>query len=107
MTESTAAERTKVTAPLVRTIHAGGGKSVLQKQVLSTLELRAMAQQFCPNGVDSKTLLSYNRNLGQFIVLCSWVRPAVQRISRVTDPKEVSLRNSASNGSCKQACSLG
>ena len=62
-------------------------------------------QQIYPKSFDNKRRLSYNRYLGQFNVLCSMVRPAVQRITVVTQPKEVSLRNSASNGSFKQACS--
>lgn len=45
------------------------GGQVLHKQVLSTLKLKAITQQFCPNCVDIKTLLSYNRNLGQLNVL--------------------------------------
>lgn len=72
---------------LVTVVHAGGGLSVLQKQVLSTLKLKAITQQLCPNGVDNQTLLSYNSNMGQRNVLCSWVRSAVRRIRGVTLPK--------------------
>jgi len=73
----------------------------------STFKRKAVPDLFIQNQLTSKPTCRTIEYIGQRNVLYSMVRPAVQKITVVTQPKEVCLHNSARDSLFTQACSLG